>query len=725
VKELNAESAVELDMTQIYKYIIEDLSLDLTAVMNTVSLLEAKATVPFIARYRKERTGGLDENQIRDIQEKWEYYCSLEKRKAFICASISDQEKMTDVLRDKIVKCREKRALEDIYLPYKPKKRTKATIAKERGLEPLSDLIWKQETIAGDYEATVGSFIDNEKEILTTQDAISGAVDIIVERINDDADIRGRLRNLLESNGALATKVRKDWRDKKTKYEMYYDFSEPIKRSPSHRLLAIRRGANEGVIGWGIEVDDERAVTFIENKIVVNKRSIFTDDLIKACHNAYKRMLTSLEVEVFIAMMQHAEDEAINVFSKNLKTLLLEAPAGGKCIMGIDPGFRTGCKVAIIDDCGSFMEYKAIFPHPPQRKEEEAAHIIKAFLEKYDVELIAIGNGTASRETAAFIHNIIPKESRITVVVVSEAGASVYSASPAASQEFPDLDITIRGAISIARRLQDPLAELVKIDPKAIGVGQYQHDVNQPKLKKALDSVVESCVNYVGVELNTASRELLSYVSGIGPALAQNIVDYRKTNGLFNSRAELLKVSKLGDKAYEQCAGFLRVRASANRLDNSAIHPERYSIVEQMAADISCNIESIVGDKNIIEKIDIKKYVTADVGKPTLKDIISELLKPGLDPRAEFHNIEFRSDIQEIKDLTENMELVGKVTNVTNFGAFVDIGVHQDGLVHISKLSNRFVKDPYDIVSVGDKIKVRVLSVDTELKRIGLERIEK
>lgn len=713
----------ELDGVRVIGYISSDLALSKSGVVNTIRLFEDGGTVPFIARYRKEQTGGLDETQIRSIEEKWQYYTELEKRKVAICKSVSDQGKMTDALFESIMTCREKQKLEDIYLPYKPKKRSKATVAIEKGLEPLADLIMQQEITQGDYESIVVEFVDTAKGVMSVEEAMIGARDIIIERINDNADIRAWIRAFLEDKGLIVTRARKGYEEEKTKYEMYYNFSELLKESPSHRLLAIRRGATEEVISWSVEVSDDNAIDFMHKKFITNKLSIFTDDLMTAIRLAYRRIFISLETEVFVKMLQQAEEEAIRVFAKNLHTLLLEAPAGQRNIMGIDPGFRTGCKIAIIDDCGTYLEYRAIFPHEPQCRRDEAASVILDFITTYDIELIAIGNGTASRETMTFVQSILPKGIKTKVVFVSEAGASVYSASPVAIKEFPNLDVTVRGAISIARRLQDPLAELVKIDPKSIGVGQYQHDVNQSNLRKSLDSVVESCVNYVGVELNTASQELLSHVAGIGPTLARNIVKYRSENGFFSSRNDLRNVSKLGEKAFEQCAGFLRVRGSENRLDNSGIHPERYEIVEKMAADLGIDVDRLLGERNYVKRISVDAYVCDDVGLPTLQDIIRELEKPGLDPRAEFTNIEFRSDIQDINDLKENMVLTGKVTNVTNFGAFVDIGVHQDGLIHISKLSDRFVKDPYEIVSVGQTVKVRVLDVDVDLKRISLERV--
>lgn len=720
---MSEELCFTVDQGLVYKRVMKAVGVSLTSVKNTVELLADDATVPFIARYRKEMTGGLDETQIRGVQEKWGYYLELEKRKEFVLKTIASQDKLTDELRKKIIACEEKQPLEDLYLPYKPKKRTKAMIAREKGLEPLAVLIMKQEKLAVDKDAILVDFVSTETGVLSTQEALNGALDIIAEDIADSPEIRGWLRQYIETKGVLTTKARKEWADKKTKYEMYYAFSEPVADAVSHRLLAIRRGALEGVLSWTIAVDSKKVLSFIEDHVITNDDALFIDDIYVTIQAVYKRLSISLESEVFTKALQEAEREAISVFSKNLQNLLLDPPAGHHVIMGIDPGFRTGCKVAVLDAYGTFKEYQAIFPHPPQHDETSAASVILGFIKKYDIALIAIGNGTASRETETFVRGIVPKNSGVQIVMVSEAGASVYSASETAIREFPQLDVTVRGAISIARRLQDPLSELVKIDPKSIGVGQYQHDVNQNQLKGSLDVVVESCVNYVGVDVNVASLELLSYVSGIGKALAKNIVDHRAASGPFAKRNDLLKVPKLGAKAFEQSAGFLRIKNGKNRLDDSSIHPERYAIVKRMAQDLSVDVDALIGNKQVIAKISLDTYVSDDVGLPTLKDIAAELQKPGLDPRDEFTAVEFRDDIQDINDLHEDLELTGKVTNVTNFGAFVDIGVHQDGLVHISKLSDRFVKDPHEVVAVGDTVRVKVLSVDTELKRISLERL--
>jgi len=684
-------------------------------------------TVPFISRYRKERTGNLTETEVRNIADKLQYYIELETRKETILKSIEDQKKLTPELKVQIEECKEKQKLEDIYLPFKPKKTTKATIAKEKGLEPLANEILAQNILVGkgNRDEIVSKYLNKEKGIETAKQALDGAIDIIAEQISDTALIRGLIRNLILNTGVIKSKVKKGLEDQKTKFEMYYNYSEPVKSIVSHRILAIRRGAKEEILSWKIEIDNEEAINIISSKIVKTNMALFYPEIFTAMKTAFEKYLyPSLQVEVFLTKMEEADKEAINVFATNAKNLLLASPAGHKTIMGVDPGFRTGCKVVVIDRIGTFREYKAIFPHEPMCRFQESQDTIVAMIKKYGVELIAIGNGTASKETNQFISKVL-KNNNLTAkaVIVSEAGASVYSASPLAVSEFPDLDVTVRGAISIARRLQDPLAELVKIDPKSIGVGQYQHDVNQTHLKKILDDTVESCVNYVGVNLNSSSAELLSYVAGIGKLAAKNIVQYRTKVGLFNNKNELLDVSGLGQKTFTQCAGFLRIPKGDHPLDNSAIHPENYVIVEKMAKDLSVPSEELVGNQTLVAKINIKDYVTDTVGTLTLNDIIAELKKPGVDPRKDFSSTEFSAEINSIEDLKEDMVLDGTVTNVTNFGAFVDIGVHQDGLVHISKLSSKFVSNPHDVISVGETVKVRVIKIDTELSRISLERI--
>ncbi len=706
--------------------IAKDLELNDISVKNTVELFEDGATIPFIARYRKEKTHGLDETDIRSISEKLEYYNELEKRKETILKTIEGQDKLTAGLKQKILGCTDKNMLEDMYLPFKPRKRTRATIAKEKGLGPLAELIYLQHNITGTKKSIISKYIDPKKGVQTYEDAITGALDIIAEKISNNEFIRRLVRNNVQKRGRICSKAKKDWIEKHSKFRDYYEFSELIQRSPSHRMLAIRRGSSEDVLTWKIEVDEEHIIGLIESKVVKRNDFLFNKELTVAVKDSFKRLIfPSVEKEVFNLKMEGAEKEAIKVFSKNLRNLLISPPAGGRIIMGIDPGYRTGCKVAVIDQKGDFKKFYAIFPHEPQKRKDEADRILLDLIEQYEVELISIGNGTASKETDIFVRDVINRHNlNVGSVVVSEAGASVYSASENAIKEFPDLDVTVRGAISIARRLQDPLAELVKIDPKSIGVGQYQHDIDQKELKRFLDMTVESCVNYVGVELNTASVELLSYVSGIKRAIAGNIVRYRSEQGLFKSRKELNRVYKLGPRTFEQCAGFLRIRGSSNPLDNSAIHPETYHIVEKMANDRKVSLNQIIGNEKLISLINIEKYVTEDFGIPTLTDILDELKKPGIDPRKEFKSVEFSAEINDLEDLTEDMILVGNVTNVTNFGAFVDIGVHQDGLVHISKLSNSFVKDPSDIVSVGDTVTVKVLDVDVALKRISLEMMD-
>lgn len=713
---------------RIINWITADLGLPESGVRNTVIMLGEGDTVPFISRYRKEKTGNLDEVNVRDIDAKLQYYIELETRKETVLNSIEEQKKMTPELKKQILECREKTKLEDIYLPYKPKRQTKATIAKAAGLEPLALEITEQSRSMKDSrEEIVKPYLNPEKNIDTVEKALEGAVDIIAESISDNASIRGILRDFMSAHGNVRSKAVKAAENIKTKYDMYYDYSEPVKTIPGHRLLAVRRGAKEKVLSWKIDLDDEAAVDLILSKMVKNKgnMSLFYPELFQAVKTSYDRHLyPSLQAEIFLAKMEEADKDAIGVFAKNAKNLLLAPPAGHKVIMGVDPGFRTGCKVAVIDENGNFKEYHAVFPHEPALRVKEAEETVVDLIEEYYVELIAIGNGTASKETAAFINNVLKKHSfkiKPKVIVVSEAGASVYSASPLATAEFPDLDVTVRGAISIARRLQDPLAELVKIDPKAIGVGQYQHDVNQIQLKKQLDGTVESAVNFVGANLNSASAELLSYVSGLSKLVAKNIVSYRTKNGSFRNKKELLKVAGLGEKTFVQCAGFLRIPGGSNPLDNSGVHPESYAAVERMAEDLGVEVDGLIGNENLIKRIEPGKYVTADTGLLTLNDIIEELKKPGVDPRKDFSTAEFSADINTLEDLKENMVLNGTVTNVTDFGAFVDIGVHQDGLVHISKLSGRFVKNPHEVVSVGDTVKVKVLKVDAELKRISLE----
>lgn len=702
----------------------KDVEKSPAAVANTIELLKGGATIPFIARYRKEQTGGLDETVIRKIADRLEYYQQLQERKDSILKSIESQGKLTEDLKKQIVECVDRAALEDIYLPYKPKHKTRASVAKEKGLEPLADLMMTGNPGQKSKEELVSPFINTEKGVESYEKAITGAQDIIAERISDDAGIRGWVRTITANKGILKSVVMPDFKDVQTKYNNYYDISEPLKTIPSHRILAIRRGNKEDILHWKIQVDAEYIVMRIGEMTLNKQELLFKDEILAAVQDSYDRLIsTSIAVEVFMAAVEKAGTEAIEVFSINLRNLLLAPPAGSKGIIGIDPGFRTGCKVAVVDEMGDFKEFRTIYPTEPKNDLAGSEVILLELIKKYKPELIAIGNGTGSKETDQFVKIMLKKNKlKIHSMVVSEAGASVYSASELAGKEYPDLDLTARGAISIAHRLQDPLAELVKIDPKSIGVGQYQHDVNQKELKKSLGLTVESCVNFVGVDLNTASGELLKYVSGIGPQIAENIVKYRTENGKFKSRKELKEVPKLGPKAFEQCAGFLKVPGSKNYLDNSTIHPESYHVVEKIAKDLGVKVKDLIGNNELIAKIKPENYAQ-EAGAMTLQDIIAELGKPGRDPRKEFKSVEFSSEINDIKDLTVGMVMTGNVTNVTNFGAFVDIGVHQDGLIHISQLSDKFVKTPYDIVSVGDTVTVEVLSIDVERKRIGIKKV--
>ncbi|MDR0978079.1 MAG: RNA-binding transcriptional accessory protein, partial [Endomicrobium sp.] len=700
-----------------------DLDLPSLGVKNTVSMLANGYTVPFISRYRKEKTGNFSEINVRDISGKLQYYAELETRKKTVLKSIEEQKKLTFHLKKLIEECKEKIKLEDIYLPYKPKRQTKAAIAKAKGLGPLAAEIMEQRASENENKSEIVSkYVNHENGIETADDALSGAVDIAAELISENTDIREMLRNFIISSGSIRSKAVKTAENLKTKYDMYYNYSESLKTIPSHRLLAVRRGAKERILSWKIIVDDEKAVDMILARLLKNNKSLFYHEFLDSVKTSYERHLyPSLQVEIFLTKMDVADKDAVNVFAANAGSLLLAPPAGHKVVMGIDPGFRTGCKVVVVDANGNLEEYHAVFPHRPVSNVKGAEDILVKLIRQYCVELAAIGNGTASKETIAFVKSVLKKYNLpVKVVTVSEAGASVYSASPLASCEFPDLDVTVRGAVSIARRLQDPLAELVKIDPKSIGVGQYQHDVNQVQLKKQLDDTIESAVNYVGVNLNSASCELLSYVSGIGRIVAKNIVQYRAENGSFKNKLELMNVPLLGEKTFVQCSGFLRISDGTNPLDNSAVHPENYHIVETMASELSVSVADLIGNEELIKKIDVERYVTFDIGLLTLNDIIQELKKPGVDPRKDFTTACFSDEINSLDDLKENMILEGTVTNVTDFGAFVDIGVHQDGLIHISKLSSKFVKNPCDIVSVGETLKVKVLKVDAELKRISL-----
>ncbi len=702
--------------------LVEELKITPRQIIAVAHLLGEGNTIPFIARYRKEVHGNLDEVQIGKIQERLAYHREMEERRATILRSIDEQGKLTDALRAKILGCPSKTTLEDLYLPYKPKRRTRAMMAREKGLEPLAQQI-RDQALQGKPESEATPFVDAEKGAASTTEALAGARDIMAEWVAEDADVRGLVRRTFSNEGVLVSEVAEPRPVEPTKFEQYYEFQEKVATIPSHRFLAIRRGQNEGVLRCKIGVEADPLRRRIEEMFKLNPASPWASHLTLAIEDAYKRLLVpSVEVDVTVELKMKADRAAVEIFAQNLRNLLLSAPLGEKSVLGIDPGLRTGCKCAALDTTGKFLATTTIYPSQGDRQEMEARIELCKFTGKHKPFAIAIGNGTGGRETETFVRETLAKAGvkDVLIVSVNESGASVYSASEVAREEFADLDLTIRGAISIGRRLQDPLAELVKIDPKAIGVGQYQHDVHQPLLAQKLEDVVVSCVNHVGVELNTASAPLLGRVSGIGPSLAKKIVDHRNASGAFKSRKELLKVPGLGPKAFEQAAGFLRLRGAENPLDGSAVHPERYALVESMAADLKTPLLSLVGNAELTDKIEIKRYVSATVGEPTLRDIIAELKKPGRDPRATFEKPAFLDGVTAIEHLKAGMALEGVVTNVTAFGAFVDIGVHQDGLVHISELSDRYISDPAEVVKAGDKIKVRVLEVDAARKRIAL-----
>lgn len=699
------------------KRISDLLNINIKYVDNTLELLDSGCTIPFISRYRKERTGGLDEVQITQICELNERMKETAKRKETIIKTISEQGKLTPELEKRINECWEPEVLEDIYMPYKPKRRTRAQVARENGLEPLATIIMLQRDNAP--ETTARRFIN--ENVKSEEDAIKGALDIIAENVSEDERSRSQLRNAFRRGAIITSKVIKSKADtdEAAKYSDYFDFSEPLKRCSSHRLLAMRRGEKDGILRVSISADDEECVEKLK-RLFVRGYGRCSTLVGEAVADSFKRLLKpSIETEFATLSKEDADGDAIAVFAENLRQLLLAAPLGQKRVMGIDPGFRTGCKVVCLDEQGNLLHHEAIFPHPPRNEQIEASTQIKEMVKKYGVEAIAIGNGTASRETDRFVKTLGLADS-IQVFTVSEDGASVYSASKTAREEFPDKDVTVRGAVSIGRRLMDPLAELVKIDPKSIGVGQYQHDVDQAKLKKSLDLTVESCVNSVGVNLNTASKHLLTYVSGLGPTLAQNIIDYRTANGAFSSRSQLLKVPRLGPSAFEQSAGFLRIPDAKNPLDNTAVHPESYKIVEKMAKDCGCSVAELIKDKDKRKSIRLDRYVSEKVGMPTLTDIMAELEKPGRDPREQLEEFEFDPNVSTPDDLVEGMVLPGIVTNITNFGAFVDIGVHQDGLVHISQLADRYVSDPTQVVKLHQHVMVKVIEVDRRRNRISL-----
>ncbi len=698
--------------------ITKEFSLQQKNVKAVADLLAEGATIPFIARYRKELTGSMDEVAIANIRDRIEQLRELDKRREAIISSIEKQGKLTPELMSSIVVASTLAELEDIYLPYKPKRKTRATAAREKGLEPLAQKLFDQENFNLDEFAQ--TFVDAEKGVASMQEALEGARDIIAEWISENPDTRKHVRELFWKEGIVESKVMKGKEAEGQKYKDYFEWSEPISKTPSHRLLALRRGEKEGILALDIFPPEEAAIDSIERQYVKNKNAAAAEQVKLAVKDSYKRLLRpSLETEIRMESKMKADEEAIRVFASNLKELLLSAPLGQKNVLALDPGFRTGCKVVCLDRQGKLLHNDNIYPHEPQRETAKSAALIKTLVQKFDIEAIAIGNGTASRETENFVKSI-GLDHKVIVVMVNESGASVYSASEVARDEFPDKDITVRGAVSIGRRLMDPLSELVKIDAKSIGVGQYQHDVDQTKLKQGLDDVVMSCVNSVGVEVNTASKELLSYVSGLSPALAKNIVEFRNQNGPFKDRESLMQVPRLGEKVFEQAAGFLRIHNASNPLDSSAVHPESYEVVNKMASDLGCTVKDLMSSADLRKQLDLNKYVSGKFGLPTLTDILKELEKPGRDPRETFEVFSFTEGVNAISDLKVGMKLPGIVTNVTAFGAFVDIGVHQDGLVHISHLSDKFIKDPKEAVTVQQKVQVTVVEVDVPRKRIGL-----
>jgi len=697
--------------------IAQSLQLTEEQVQNTLNLLETGATIPFISRYRKEVTGSLDEVQIGNIKDLYAKWLELDKRRAAILDSIAEQGKLTPDLRKQIEEAETMSVLEDLYLPYRPKRKTRASVAVEKGLQPLSKLLWAQRQL--DLQREAAKFVNPEKGVANVEEALAGARDIIAEKISENPNIRARLRDTFLRHSRISTQQIPDKIDEEEKYRIYYKSEESLAKAPSHRILAMLRGEEEGILRIHIAPDEERTLADMKRRIVKNN-SNSAQQVWQAATDSYKRLLQpQMETEMRKFYKEKADKEAIAVFSKNARQLLLAAPLGQVTTLAIDPGFRTGCKVVILDPQGKLLYNETIYPHPPVAQYKLASDKLKRLVLQYKVDAIAIGNGTAGRETENFVRHI-PFEREVKAFMVNESGASVYSASPVAREEFPNYDVTVRGAVSIGRRLMDPLAELVKIDPKSIGVGQYQHDVNQKMLQESLQTTVESCVNYVGVELNTASKQLLSYVSGVGPALAQNIVDYRNENGAFASREALKKVPRFGAKAFQQAAGFLRIRGAENPLDASAVHPESYNVVSQMAADLDCSVADLMANKQLRQQIKLKKYITKTVGMPTLQDIMNELDKPGRDPRTQFEMFEFDKNVHTINDLYIGMVLPGIITNITNFGCFVDIGVHQDGLIHISRLSDHRISDPSEVVHLNQKVMVRVENVEIDRKRISL-----
>ncbi|MBD2177758.1 RNA-binding transcriptional accessory protein [Pseudanabaena sp. FACHB-1998] len=710
-------------MQNLEQILAQELSLRPEQVKNALELLAEGATVPFVARYRKERTGEMNEIQLRELQDRHSYLTELRERQATIIQAIAEQGKLTESLKAKIEACLQKTELEDLYLPYRPKRRTRAAIAREKGLEPLAEAIKacnrpNINTVSLEQEAA--KYLS--EQVKTIEEALKGASDILAEEVAEKAEYRAYIRDYLMHSGLFISKIKDTHPVGTTKFEMYRDYQAKVKAIAPHNLLALLRGEAEKILSLSLDFDEDHLLTYLESQQIKAKSPAIRQFYQEMLKDAFNRLMKASAIAAVIADKKAwADGESIKTFETNLRDLLLASPAGMKPTLAIDPGFRTGCKTAVISETGKFLEYQTIFPHQAAAQREQAARTVRTLIEKYQIQLIAIGNGTAGRETDSFVMEVIQKLDKAPIkVMVNESGASIYSASEVAIAEFPDLDLTVRGAVSIGRRLQDPLAELVKIDPKSIGVGQYQHDVDQKLLKKKLEETVESCVNYVGVDLNTASKELLTFVSGLSASIANNIITYRNQNGAFRDRRHLLKVPKLGAKAFEQAAGFLRIRDGANPLDNTAVHPESYKIVEAIAQDLNVPLAEIAKAADKLKTVNLKKYVTSEIGEPTLRDILRELEKPGRDPRAEFKYATFSEAIQKISDLRVGMEVEGIITNVANFGAFVDIGVHQDGLIHISQLANQFVSDPKQIVKVGQVVKVRVLEVNESLKRIGL-----
>ena len=713
-----------IDLQPLIKAIADELRIPHHQVVAAVELFNAGNTVPFIARYRKEVTEGLDEISLRAIEDALERAMALAARKITVLNTIQEQGLLTETLRKQIEQCRDLATLEAIYLPLKPKRRTRATIARERGLQPLADLILKQTKLNRSKNDLLASFVDPSKEVTDKDSALQGALDIIAEQWSEDLETRTWMTKKAVSGGRITSQVKRGKKEEASKFELYVDHQEPANKIPGHRLLAMLRGEAEGVLRVGLDMDESQVLPDLKSKLVTNRQSEFAGELLSTVEDCYTRLLMpATESTVLQSLKEKADEEAISVFGKNLRELLMSSPAGPRVTIGIDPGFRTGCKVAVVDGTGKFLINTTIYPTPPRSDLDGASKILLGLIKKFGVELIAIGNGTASRETDSFVGELIREHKLdVTKVMVSESGASIYSASELAAKEFPDLDVTVRGAISIARRLQDPLAELVKTDPKSIGVGQYQHDVNQTQLRKCLDRVVESCVNHVGVDLNMASVPLLSYVAGIGPKLAESIVEFRNNNGRFVNRKQLTLVPKLGKKAFEQAAGFLRIRGGEEPLDNSAVHPESYPIVERMSKKLGVHAKMLVGNATLSQKLRPEEFIDGKFGIPTISDIISELGKPGRDPRSEFRAVKFDDKINSIEDLKAGLILEGVITNVTHFGAFIDLGVHQDGLIHISQLADTYVSDPNEVIAVGEVVKVKVLEVDVPRKRISVTR---